>query len=922
MTAVKAITEDKSVNHGASQQRPGLIAADSDPRTLLSSLLRDVVKSRYPAVAHVLENESPLINLAESDCISALQVLGAWFHLSRIAVEHGAMRRRRRIETDRGPEACKGGFFNVLADLKQTGVVSSDIENTIKTLDIGPTITAHPTEAKRVTVLEIHRRIYRLVVTLETDRWTPREREKFVRDLRSEIDLLIMTGELRMERPTIAQECAWGMHFFDEIIFEATGQVYELFDAALGELYPETPLTVPPCIRFSSWIGGDRDGNPNVTAQVTADAVGEARLLALRHYVTRLENLSHRLSISANIVAVPETFTERLDKLLGSTNGGSELAIRNPKEIVRQYLTAISRRLTTMINAGLDSSAAYVSPQHLVEDLKALETMLDSIGSSDIARDQIIPLRREVETFGFRTFSLDIRQNSTVVNRVLADIWRIRDGRDAGVPVVGSAAWSTRLRSELKQQSVEIDPIDLFDDYTDETRELVRLFRLINEANRGPDPEAVGAFILSMTTSADDILAVYLLARYCGMTSIDDHYSIRTLQVIPLFETIDDLRNAPEILKTLFSTATIRRALRKNKNVQEVMVGYSDSNKDGGFFCSRWELAKAQYRITETGAKSHITIKFFHGRGGSVSRGGGPTGRSIAAQPANTIGGRMRLTEQGEVVSAKYANRGTAVHELEVLTAGVLAHTLKSPHEPELKRNPEFEEALEALSGLSQAAYSGLITKPGFITYFQEASPVEELAMLKIGSRPAKRFGAAELSDLRAIPWVFAWSQNRHLITGWYGIGSALESFLNVRGADGEVLLQNMFARSRHFALAIDEIEKALCQADMGLAAEYAGLVGERAAAESVFEAIAAEYERSARVVRLIIGGGNLGERFPRFRKTLDESLPMINRVNGLQVELLRRARQIRAEGGTPRKTEIALLLSMNCISAGLGWTG
>ncbi len=897
-------------------------AGSNSAHELFGSLLRDIVEKRFPAVASLLENDSPLINLAEDDCNSALQVLGVWFHLSRIAVEHGAMRRRRDIETERGPEAVKGGFFNILDDLKQSDLPVEDLSETIGCLNVGPTITAHPTEAKRVTVLEVHRRIYRLLVSLETDRWTPREREAYIRDLKNEIELLIMTGELRMERPTIAQECAWGMHFFDEIIFEATGQVYERFDEALDELYPQHKRRAPACIRFSSWIGGDRDGNPNVTAQVTSEAVREARELCLRHYIKRIDELSQRLSISANLVSVPKSFIERLEKVLSVTHGSKEISDRNPKEVARQYLTAISRRLTTTLKVGADSSAAYVSPEHLTEDLKALEAMFADIGSEDIATVHILPLRREVQTFGFRTFSLDIRQNSTVVNRVLADIWRLRGRDDGEVPEPGTTAWSDRLRGELKQQSANPDPIDLFDDYTDETRELVRLFRVISEANRGPDPEAVGAFILSMTTSADDILAVYLLARYCGMTSFDDHYSIRTLQVIPLFETIEDLRNAPDILKTLFSVATVRRALRKNGSVQEVMVGYSDSNKDGGFFCSRWELAKGQYRIMEAGAKAHIAIKFFHGRGGSVSRGGGPTGRSIAAQPAKTIGGRMRLTEQGEVVSAKYANRGTAVHELEVLTAGVLAHTLKSPHEPELKRNSEFEEALEALSGLSQAAYSNLINMPGFIDYFQEASPVEELAMLKIGSRPAKRFGAAELSDLRAIPWVFAWSQNRHLITGWYGMGSALESFINVRGADGEVLLQRMFAGSRHFALAIDEVEKALCQSDMSIALAYSQLVADRDKADAVYKTIAGEHERTARFVRLIIGGRNLGERFPRFRKTLDESLPMINRVNRLQVELLRKARKVRAEGGAPRKTEIALLLSMNCISAGLGWTG
>ncbi len=906
---------------GSSGFQPSVIGG-IDTRAMLAELLRDVVEKRYPAAASLFESEAPLVNLSDEDCNSALQVFGIWFHLSRIAAEHGAMRHRRDIESANGPQAVKGGFFDVLADLKDAGCSVSEIRETIDRLEVGPTITAHPTEAKRVTVLEIHRRIYRLLVKLETDRWTPRERQALVRDLRIEIELLIMTGELRMERPTIEQEYAWGLHFFDEIIFEATGQVYELFDLALAGQYPGLGAAAPACIRFSSWIGGDRDGNPNVTAQVTSDALTEARRLCLTHYIGRLNGLAQRLPVSANLTSVPSEFVERLGKLLSVTHGQKEIVKRNPQEVVRQYFAVISQRLQATLSAGTNSSAAYYSPEQLVDDIKALEKMFVDIGAGDITNAQILPLRREVQTFGFRTFSLDIRQNSTVVNRVLADIWSVRDGGEEGVPVPGTAAWSGRIRKELKAQTIGEEPIDLFDAFSDETRELVRLFRVISDAGRGPDPQAVGAFILSMTTSADDILAVYLVARYSGMTTFDDHYSIRTVQVVPLFETIDDLRNAPGILNSLFSVSIVRRAIRKNKNVQEVMVGYSDSNKDGGFFCSRWELAKAQKRITDAGAKNHVAIRFFHGRGGSVSRGGGPTGRSIAAQPARTISGQMRVTEQGEVVSTKYANRGTAVRELEVLTAGVLAHTLKSPNEPELQRNPEFEEALEAMSGLSQAAYSNLITKPGFVDYFQEASPVEELSMLKIGSRPAKRFGASELSDLRAIPWVFAWSQNRHLITGWYGVGVALESFMNVRGVDGELLLQRMFANSRHFRLAMDEVEKSLCQSDMTIAECYAQLAEDRPKAEIVYGMIVEEHERTSRFVRSIIGGRKLGERFRPFCQKLNANLPMINRVNRLQVELLRKARKIRADGGSARKTEIALLLSMNCISAGLGWTG
>jgi phosphoenolpyruvate carboxylase len=351
------------------------------------------------------------------------------------------------------------------------------------------------------------------------------------------------------------------------------------------------------------------------------------------------------------------------------------------------------------------------------------------------------------------------------------------------------------------------------------------------------------------------------------------------------------------------------------------MIGYSDSNKDGGFLTSNWELAKAQLRLTRVGREGGVPIAFFHGRGGSVSRGGAPTGRAIAAQPAGSIQGRLRITEQGEVVSFKYANRGTAAYQTELLAASVLEHWLKSERERALVPTAEFDEAMEALSGAAHAAYRRLIEHPDIVTYFQAASPLAQIALLNIGSRPTRRFGGGSLAELRAIPWVFAWSQNRHFIPGWYGVGSGLSTFLEVRGARGEALLGRMFGDFRLFRLILDEVEKTLAHVDLAIAREYAGLVPDAKVRDAIFPLIEEEYHRTVEVVRRVTGGAATAERFPQFRARLARRLPTLGQANRQQIELLRRHR---AAGGSAAPDEYlpALLLSINCIAAGFGTTG
>ena len=451
--------------------------------------------------------------------------------------------------------------------------------------------------------------------------------------------------------------------------------------------------------------------------------------------------------------------------------------------------------------------------------------------------------------------------------------------------------------------------------------ETLQIFGTVREMRRVVDRNAFGAFILSMTHHATDILGVYLLAKEAGLFSDAAGVESCTLPVVPLLETIDDLRRAPEILRELLAVPMVRRSIRAQGGVLEIMIGYSDSNKDGGFFASNWELSKAQTKITRLGKELGVPMAFFHGRGGSVSRGGLPAGRAIAALPANSVNARFRVTEQGEVVSFKYANRGTAQYHVELLASSVLEHTFKSEREEALVPKGEFDEAMEALSGASRAAYAKFIEQPDLIAYFQAASPLEELSALNMGSRPARRFGARTMQDLRAIPWVFAWAQNRHALTGWYGVGSAIAAFLAVRKERGLELLRRMYEESRLFRLIIDEVEKTLAQVDLDIARGYAGLVADRQLRETIFGQIEHELRLTTQMVLRVSGGGEIAERFPQFRERLARRLPAINQVGRQQIELLRLYRQA-ATDGERRGYLVPLLLSINCIASGFGATG
>ncbi len=757
---------------------------------------------------------------------------------------------------------------------------------------------------------------------IETEKGAEALRGTLLQAVRAAKELSLPSEELRLEKPTVEQEVYWALHFFNETLFEQVPILQDKLERALAQNYPGEEFYIPPFLQFGCWVGGDRDGNPFVTNDVTRWTLAQNRLAAMHRYRRRLGDLVRELSVSERAVELPVDFVAALDRVLAACGDGESIRHRNPGEIFRQYVTAQVLRLDRAIAAAergeVLPESGYRTADELIADLRALEKGVIATCGESIAAMFVRPVRREVDVFRFSTVRLDVRENTTKLNEALGALWRIRTGQlEVEPPSPKSPEWSAWVQAELARPKFEELRLAALPAGPAET---MGLFRLIAEMREVVDREAFGAFVLSMTHSVSDVLGAYLAAKEGGLFPDAAGVERCVLPIVPLFETIDDLRDAPAIMRELLNVPLVRRSVRDQGGVQEVMIGYSDSNKDGGFFTANWELYKAQLKLTRLGKELGIPIAFFHGRGGSVSRGGAPTGRAIAAQPAGSINGWFRLTEQGEVVSYKYANRGTAGYQLELLAASVMEHAVKSEHEQALVPVGEFDEAMEAVSGASFAAYRQLLEHPGLMTYYPAASPLDELALLNLGSRPARRFGARSLGDLRAIPWVFAWSQNGHFVPGWYGVGTGLETFREVRGERGEKLLRRMFNDSRLFRLIIDEVEKTLVKVDLQLAGQYAALVPDAAVRESVFAVVKDEYERTCRAVLRISGGGTLAERFPRYLRQFYRRQRTISEASRMQVQLLKEYRA--ASGQQAQDTLQDLLLSFNCVATGLGWTG
>ena len=822
---------------------------------LLFDLLVGVVQRYEPPVAAVLREEQTTEGMSAVLLARTLQAQGIWFQLLAIAEQNRDMRNRREVERERGYEQLRGTFAAVFASAAAEGITGAEVHQALSGLRVRPVITAHPTEAKRVTVLERHRRIYLRLLDLESPRWTERERQELIHATGDEIELLWLTGELKLSKPTIAQEVAWGLYFFNENLFDVVPQMLAKIESAFANQFPGEPIDVPLFFQFGSWIGGDRDGNPYVTSEVTRRTLWDTRLASLRRYRIRLLDLARNLSIEDHALALPDSFRKAVVEAIHAAPDGETLAARNRGEIFRQFLCCMLARIDITIGHAEREQPApehtgYRNADRLMDDIDLMRNALELAGARRLSDALLLPLRREVGVFRFSTVRLDVRENSMRVNQTLAAMFRLKfDGADP--PAADSVEWKRWLLSELRTPCTEPR---LYEGLPADAAETLATFRTIARTREEIDRDAFGALILSMTRSAADILGVYLMAKEGGLFADAAAVERCTLPIVPLLETIPDLRRAAPILKELLAVPLVQRSLHVQGKIQEVMIGYSDSNKDGGYLTAHWELAKAQSSLTRLGSEHGVAIAFFHGRGGSVSRGGAPTGRAIAALPAGSIRGQFRVTEQGEVVSFKYANRGTAAYQIELLGASVVEHVLRSEREAALIPVHEFQEAMEALSGTAWSAYRKLMEMPAMLAYLQDSSPLEELSLLNIGSRPARRTQATTLGDLRAIPWVFAWTQNRHMLSGWFGVGSGIKAFLDVRKERGLALLKRMFRDARLFRLILDDVERTLLQVDLSIAREYAMLVEDEAVREPIFSRIEEEYRLTCKMILCISG--------------------------------------------------------------------
>ena len=904
---------------------------DFDSKQLISesarlvNLLIAILKEKNPRIACLLpvpgnadykDNPSE-IHLSDSKfCEDLIQASSIYFHLLNIAEEFSLAQKRKEKEESYSKTPKKTlpfwSFSSVVKKLMDEGAEADQIQRFLEKFEIQPVLTAHPTESKRVTILEIHKRIYADLTHLHEKKLITFETSEVEERIRANIEILWQTGDIFLEKPRPQDEVENGLFYFKETFYPVAPAVLDRLYRTLKSFFPELKFQVPAVLQFSSWRGGDRDGNPYVTAEVTRHTFLRHALFVLELYLAEIDELIKILSQSLAETTISAEFRTSLERDRLDVPEYENLQARNPKEPYRLKLTTIKARinarrhcLTKLIPRDQWPSHAYQEIGQLVKDIAVIRRSLEQNGGESAAQTYLRPFELRVKTFGFHLAKLDIRESSEILESVVDEISR-RQSKD----LYKNFDFEKRKSWLLRQIQTPASNKDE-NNYSPLVGEVLSTFRVVGWARSELDREINGSYIVSMTRDASDILAVYCLFRKTGLWEKDGC----PISIVPLFETIEDLEKAPSILEELFSIDVVRRSLALRGMLQQVMVGYSDSNKDGSFVAANWALQKAQIEMTRVADKHGVILKFFHGMGGSLSRGGGPIHSMILALPPNTLRGRIKITEQGETISAKYANRETALFNLTVLAGGVMAATLENEiHSFSVPK--EFMNEMQLLADDSYRAYRVLVEDPDFVTYFRFASPVDFIGKLNIGSRPAKRKETKGIQDLRAIPWVFSWTQNRHLISGWFGAGNAFESVVQDTRRLGT--LRRMYADWPFFKNLIMAMKVSLLMADMMIAKKYSELCRDLTTGTRIYGLIKEEYDKVVSSVLLITNTQTLEEEHPHLAFTNTLRYPLLRRMNSLQAELLQRFHSGKASDADHTN----LLLTMNCIASGLRNTG
>ncbi|WP_438349006.1 phosphoenolpyruvate carboxylase [Paenibacillus sp. FA6] len=852
-----------------------------------------------------------------------IRAFAIYFELVNIAEQNHRIRRKRDYERSAGETIQPGSIESAIQDLKERNFSYEEVKEIIEGLSLELVMTAHPTEAMRRAILDIHKRISEDVMLLDNPTLTFREREQLRVKLLNEVITLWQTDELRDRKPTVLDEVRNGMYYFHETLFHVLPDVYQELERCLGKYFPGQHWHVPTYLKFGSWIGGDRDGNPSVTSDITWKTLSMQRKLAIREYERIMKEFMQYLSFSTTIVTVSDELEQSIVKDRSAVTLNKNLIWNNDSEPYRIKLVYMMAKINNVLDdSKKGTEERYATPADFIADLNIIDRSLRHHFADFIADTHIKKLVRQVELFGFHTAALDIRQHSQEHEKAMTEVL-------ANMNIVNNYAELSEDEKISLLNNILNDPRPItstYHEYSESTKECLDVYRVVYKAQQEFGKDCITKYLISMAEGASDILEVMVFAKEVGLFRRNEDQSITcTLQAVPLFETIDDLFAAPDIMRQVFSLPIYRDGVAEMSDLQEIMLGYSDSNKDGGAVTANWELRVAMKKITAAADEFNVKLKFFHGRGGALGRGGMSLNRSILAQPASTVGGGIKITEQGEVISSRYSLQGIAYRSLEQATSALVtvAINARCPHE-ELseEQEEEWDAIAKGISEVSLEKYQDLIFRdPDFLTFFKESTPLSEVGELNIGSRPAKRKNSDRFEDLRAIPWVFAWTQSRYLLPAWYAAGTGLQSYY-LNKEENLKVLQDMYSHFPFFTSLVDTLQMAMSKADLLIAKEYANMTKEESYRERIFNLIEEEYKLTTDLILKITGQKELLDNVPVIQESIRLRNPYVDPLSYLQVQLISELREFRDQGEDNPELLREVLLTINGIAAGLRNTG
>jgi phosphoenolpyruvate carboxylase len=862
----------------------------------------------------IKNNDQSEIESGQLSCDKIIQSLSIYFQLMTLVEENAASQYRRKMETQENIFAIRGSWAEAFKQWKDQGISEDEMLQTISQTRVIPVLTAHPTEAKRITVIEIHRELYLLLVQRENTSLSKLEQNNIKENIINLLERWWRTGEIYLEKPDIKDERANIVYYLSKI-FPA---VLEKSDQKLKNSWIEMGLNptkiknpeVFPKINFGSWVGGDRDGHPFVTPTITQETLELHRNKALSLIRNKLVNAVIKLSVSAIHNPVPFRLLEAIEtnsKDLGPK--GEEAIKRNPYEPWRQYLNLLIAKLdNTISNNFTDFKSYYKSSNYLHHDLKFLRDILIENGMRGIVENVLFPVERAVTCFGFHLAKLDIRQNSAFHDKAISQILKVN-----GEKYHDFENWSEEKRVDYLNKQLETHSLstDITVYYGAEADNVLDCYRVVRHHINQYGSNGIGSLIVSMTRNLSDLLVVYFFMKETQLLNTQ-------IKVVPLFETIDDLHNGPKILDKFLQHPITRQRASKTDYQQEIMLGYSDSNKDGGTISSKWKLYKAEQEINETGRKNNFSIYFFHGRGGTISRGGGKYHRFLESMPLKTVNGTIKITVQGESIAQQFGNPITATYNLNTMAAGAAKHTIGSNHNLDTNQYPL--EIMDFLAHKSFEHYRELIETPGFIKFYSEATCIDVLEKSKIGSRPARRTGTRTLNDLRAIPWVFSWNLSRFTLTGWYGIGEALKALKSER-PEAFQSLKNSIKHWDFLKFLMIQTETNLIHSNTEIMNMYADL-SERDVRDIFMSKILKDYENGIKLIEELFDEKAVKRRQGQY-DNLKWRNDKLKTLHYLHIKYLKQWRNLSDENSPEKEKKLALLLSLiNSMSSGLKNTG